>query len=98
MLLPDYWLERPNTEIDEDTKLAFDRLLKTTLALGDNPVIQYCMPAPKWQFLCHIADRHEIALHGSGDPSITLFEPRQSIDLNAFGNQKAVYAADVYIP
>ena len=32
-------------------------------------------------------------LHGSGDPGIAVFEPRQAIDLNAFGNQKAVYAA-----
>jgi hypothetical protein len=32
-------------------------------------------------------------LHGSGDPNIALFEPRQSNDLNEFGNQKAVYAA-----
>jgi len=32
-------------------------------------------------------------LHGSGDPDIALFEPRQSNDLGEFGNQKAVYAA-----
>ena len=32
-------------------------------------------------------------LHGSGDPNIALFEPRQSNDLNDFGNQKAIYAA-----
>ena len=51
------------------------------------------MPWPKWQFLCHLADHHDIALHGSGDPNIALFEPRQSNDLNEFGNQKAIYAA-----
>ena len=51
------------------------------------------MPWAKWQFLAYIADHHDIALHGSGDPNIALFEPRQSNDLNEFGNQKAVYAA-----
>jgi len=51
------------------------------------------LPWPKWQFLCHLADHHDFALHGSGDPNIALFQPRQSQDLNEFGNQKAVYAA-----
>ena len=93
MKLPNYWLERPDVEIDENTRLAFDTLLETTLALGGNPIIQYTLPTPKWQFLCHLADHHPLALHGSGDDQIALFEPRQSNDLNPFGNQKAVYAA-----
>jgi hypothetical protein len=40
-----------------------------------------------------VADHHDIALHGSGDANILLFEPRQSNDLHEFGNQKAIYAA-----
>jgi hypothetical protein len=55
--------------------------------------IDFNLPFPKWQFLCHLADYHDIALHGSGNPDIDLFEPRQSNDLGEFGNQKAVYAA-----
>lgn len=93
MLLPDYWLTRPSVTFDERTQLAFDELLKTTLSSGGCPTIDYTLPWPKWQFLCHVADQHDIALHGSGDPNITLFEPRQSNDLNEFGNQVAIYAA-----
>src|SRR5262245_39046029 len=93
MLLPDYWLTRPSVSFDDRAQLAFDELLKTTLASGGCPTIPYTLPWPKWQFLCHIADHHDIALHGSGDPDIALFEPRQSNDLGEFGNQKAVYAA-----
>jgi hypothetical protein len=93
MLLPDYWLTRPGVTFDERTQIAFDELLNTTLSSGGCPTIDYTSPWPKWQFLCHLADQHDIALHGSGDPNITLFEPRQSNDLNEFGNQKAVYAA-----
>jgi hypothetical protein len=93
LLLPDYWLTRPDVTFDERTQLAFDELLKTTLSSGGCPTIDYTLPWPKWQFLCHVADQHDIALHGSGDSNITLFEPRQSNDLNEFGNQKAVYAA-----
>ncbi|HET6596473.1 MAG TPA: hypothetical protein VFG81_12680 [Anaerolineales bacterium] len=93
MILPDYWLTRPDENIDEGTRIAFDELLHRTLSIGGCPTIPFTAPQAKWQFLCHIADRHDIALHGSGDPNIDLFEPRQSQDLNEFGNQKAVYAA-----
>ena len=93
MMLPDYWLPRPNTELDEATRFAFDDLINKTLGIGGCPTIQYTLPFPKWQFLCYLADHHNLALHGSGDSEITLFEPRQANDLNEFGSQKAVYAA-----
>ena len=93
MMLPDYWLTRPSVNFDEKTEEAFDALLNTTLSNGGCPTIEYALPWPKWQFLCHLADHHDIAMHGSGNPDIALFEPRQSNDLNEFGNQKAVYAA-----
>jgi hypothetical protein len=93
MSLPDYWLTRPTLNFDEGAQNAFDDLLDTTRSIGGCPTIQFTLPFPKWQFLCHLADQHGIALHGSGDPNIALFEPRQSNDLNEFGNQKAVYAA-----
>jgi hypothetical protein len=93
MMLPDYWLTRPSVNFDERTAMAFDELLKTILSIDGCPTIPFTLPFPKWQFLCHLADHHDIALHGSGDPNIALFEPRQSNDLNEFGNQKAVYAA-----
>ena len=93
MMLPDYWLARPSLNVDEGTQIAFDELLNTTLSIGGCPTIEFTLPWPKWQFLCRLADHHDIALHGSGDPNIALFEPRQSNDLNEFGNQKAIYAA-----
>jgi hypothetical protein len=91
MILPDYWMSRPSE--DEGSAADFEELLKTTLSIGGCPTIQYTLPWPKWQFLCHVADHHDIALHGSGNPDIALFEPRKSNDLSEFGNQKAVYAA-----
>lgn len=93
MVLPDYWLKRPSEDFDERTQLAFDEMLKTALSIGGYPTIPVPLPWPKWQFLCYVADHHDLALHGSGDPNIALFEPRQSSDVNDFGNQKAVYAA-----
>ncbi len=93
MMLPDYWLTRPSLNFDENIRLAFDDLLHRALSMGECPSIQFTLPWPKWQFLCHVADQHDIALHGSGEPNIARFEPRQSNDVNEFGNQKAVYAA-----
>jgi len=93
MILPDYWLTRPGVNIDETAQIAFDELFNSTLSMGGCPTIQFTLPWPRWQFLCHLADHHQIAMHGSGDPNIALFEPRQSNDLNDFGNQKAIYAA-----
>ena len=93
MILPDYWLPRPSMKLDEAMRNAFDALLNTTLRNGACPTIEYTLPWPKWQFLCYLADQQEIAMHGSGDSDIMLFEPRQPIDLTDFGNQKAIYAA-----
>jgi hypothetical protein len=93
MKLPDYWLTRPAVNLDEEARIAFAELFNSTLAQDGCPAIPYTLPWPRWQFLCHLADQHHLALHGSGDPNIPLFEPRQSNDLNDFGNQKAVYAA-----
>lgn len=93
MILPDYWMTRPGVTVDERTRTAFDELLNTGTGMGGCPTIEFTLPWPKWQFLCYLADQRDIALHGSGDPNIALFEPRQSNDLNEFGNQKAVYAA-----
>ena len=93
MMLPDYWLTRPGVNLDETTQRDFDELLATTLRSGGCPTIPFTLPYPRWQFLCHLADHHNIAMHGSGDPDIALFEPRQSNDLSEFGNQKAIYAA-----
>jgi hypothetical protein len=93
MILPDYWLTRPSEDFDERARMAFDELLKTTLSSAGCATIEYTLPWPKWQFLCYAADHHEMAMHGSGDAHIDLFEPRQSNDLNDFGNQKAIYAA-----
>ncbi len=93
MMLPDYWLTRPDGHVDEKAQIAFDELLDTTLSMGNCPTIPFTLPWPKWQFLCYLADHHDIALHGSGNPHIAVFEPRQSNDLSDFGNQKAIYAA-----
>ena len=92
MELPDYWLSRPGVEPGPDKRASFDRMWDRAIASGGRPLVEVD-PALRWQFLCHLADARGFVLHGSGDPGIDVFEPRQAIDLSAFGNQRAVYAA-----
>ncbi len=93
MQLPAYWLPRPAFTLDRATRAAFDALLERAIASGPATPIEYSLDAPKWQFLCYIAEERGIALHGSGNPNIARFEPNQPGDVNEFGAQLAVYAA-----
>lgn len=93
MILPDYWLQRPDLEIDPKSRSDFDHLLTRIKTDGTNTWINYNFVIPKWMFLCYLADQKEVVLHGTGNPQIQVFEPRPSNDLNEFGAQTAVYAA-----
>jgi hypothetical protein len=66
MMLPNYWLTRPVVTFDKAIQRAFDELLNITPNSAECPTIVYTLPYPKWQFLCYLADQHNIAMHGSG--------------------------------
>ncbi len=91
--LQPYWLSRPVYPIDEDLRKAFDAVLDKALDNGTNAPIDFPLVTPKWLFLCYAAEQRGLALHGSANPDIRVFEPRQPQDLNDFGAQLAVYAA-----
>jgi hypothetical protein len=91
--IPAYWLPRPDVRLDPGTAACFDRLLGEALDRGPERAIDYQLSAPKWQFLCHAADRGAVVLHGSGDPHLTQMQPRQPDDVLDFSNRHAVFAA-----
>ncbi len=91
--VPRNFVSRPPMPTDPATLAAFDALFDATVAAGGTEPIDYALSAPRWQFICHIADTRDVVIHGSGNPDIALFEPRQPIDMTEFGNQNAVYAA-----
>ena len=86
-------MTRPGPPPSAATRAEFDELLARAVTDGPGRPIDYRLAAPKWQFLCHVAEQGEALLHGSSAPDIEVFEPRQSNDLAEFGNRKAVYAA-----
>ncbi len=93
MTIPAHLLPRPPTPLDAATITAFERLYADHVADGRGGAIPYDLAAPRWQFLCYLADTKRVVLHGSGNPDIAEFEPRQSNDTEEFGNRRAIYAA-----
>lgn len=97
-MLPDYWLERPPLTLSPSTRAAVEEFLslaqpgRSDGLLDVDRIVQPDGGVTPWQFLCAVAERREIAFHGTGDPAIESFEPRQPIDYAPFGHQKAVFA------
>ena len=82
---------------DVATQSAIDTFLqaeaRATGALLDvDELLRDLGAVTRWAFLCRLAAGREIAFHGTGDPGIEAFEPRQPIDFAPFGDQKAVFA------
>lgn len=93
-MLPDYWLPQPEHRPGPATAAAVDEFLSLGPAGGiiDLDRLLEGREVVLWQFLRAVADRRELAFHGTGDPSIEEFVPRQPVDLTAFGSQNAVFA------
>lgn len=97
-VLPDYWQERPPLGVDSSTHAAIEEflLLEQPKAgagpLDLDPIVHGRDGVTPWWFLSTLAERREIAFHGTGDPNIDSFEPREPIDFAPFGHQKAVFA------
>jgi hypothetical protein len=88
MKIPDYWLSRPEFDIDphvSDFELALADALKSGVGVAPN--------VPVWAWLSWLCEKKGFVAHGTGNEDIPVFEPRQSNDTGWFGNRKAVYAA-----
>ena len=91
-------MERPPLNVDSSTDAAIEHFLslgqpKAGDGLLDmDQIVHAGGGVTPWQFLCTLAERREIAFHGTGDPNIQSFEPREPIDFAPLGHQKAVFA------
>jgi hypothetical protein len=91
-------MERPPISLDRSTLSAIEEFLSlgqpggADRLLDVDAILRARSDVTPWQFLCGLADRREIAFHGTGDPNIESFEPREPIDFAPFGQQKAVFA------
>jgi hypothetical protein len=60
---------------------------------GCGEVLPYDLAMPKWEFLSLLVETADVVLHGSSEPEISEFQPRQPVDIDEFSRQDAVYAA-----
>jgi hypothetical protein len=84
-------MERPPLGLDRSTQSAIEEYLSLGQPDAD-AILRARRDVTPWQFLCGLAERRDIAFHGTGDPNIEAFEPREPIDFAPFGQQKAVFA------
>ena len=92
MQMPDFYLPRPAGWSLAD-EAAFERLWAGQVQPEPGGAIDYRLGAPKWTFLCWLADTKDVLLHGSRRRDILSFEPRRADDTSEFGGRMAVYAA-----
>lgn len=91
-------MERPPLRLNSSTRAALEEFLSLAQPeAGDglldvDAIVHAGSVVTPWQFLSALAERREIAFHGTGDPNIASFEPREPIDFAPFGHQKAVFA------
>src|SRR5918994_110831 len=91
-------MERPPLSLDRRTHAAIEEFLSLGQPGGADGlldldrIVHASGGVTPWQFLCGLAERREIAFHGTGDPNIESFEPREPVDFAPFGQQKAVFA------
>jgi hypothetical protein len=88
MDIPAYWLRCPEYDaaaLDSQLERAFEK------ATRDKTITD--LPMPTWIFLHWLTKQKNLLAHGTGNPDIVQFVPRQSDDVGWFGNQNAVYAA-----
>ena len=91
-------MERPPISLDRCTRSAIEEFLSLGQPRGADrlldvdAILRARGNVTPWQFLCGLADCREIAFHGTGDPNIESFEPREPVDFAPFGQQKAVFA------
>lgn len=85
-------LTAPAAAVVAEEEAAFDGLVREVDA-ANGAEVAYDASAAKHVFLRHLVARRPVVLHGTGDPSISRFEPRRQTD---YDNEwtDAVFATD----
>lgn len=79
----------PKLEYGEEESAAYERLLA---GMADGRVLDYDLPFPKARFLQYVAEKGDYLFHGSNNPNIAVFEPREQTLYNG-ELTRAIFAA-----
>lgn len=89
----------PTIAWNPEKRARLDAYYQSVIMLAGGAFVTYDLPYPKYELLAYLTARQPVLLHGSNNPDIALFEPRQAIDATESGSQRAVYAAsDALVP
>lgn len=83
----------PSIEYSPTKVLHFESLFQAALEQGPGTLILTTAPYLTYEFLCYLVEHKQYLLHGSNQPTITRFEPRQQTDYEG-RMVKAVFAAE----
>ena len=95
MQQPSYFLQPPFGASAPEVVDSFESLFAEQILGADGTLIEYTLPAPKWQFLNYLGDTKDIVMHGGGVSAISEFQPRQSDDAKEFAQLRAYGTARV---
>ncbi|MUK88901.1 hypothetical protein GMD78_10900 [Ornithinibacillus sp. L9] len=86
------FLKIPELDVSGDSITEFESLYEQYVSSGNGELIPYDLPDPKYIFLNYLIENKNIVVHGSNNPNINIFEPR---DQTLFNGKKvtAVFAA-----
>jgi hypothetical protein len=90
---PTRYLVAPDVELDEARIQAFEGIWETIDAQPAPNAIEYACLFPRFEFLTYLVRRKGVLLHGSNDPGIPRFEPRQQTDFRG-RVRESVFATD----
>jgi hypothetical protein len=90
---PTRYLVAPDVELDGAAIEAFERIWETIDVHSAANAIQYACPFHMFEFLTYLVQRKGVLLHGSDDPEIARFEPRQQTDFRG-QVRESVFATD----
>ena len=87
-------LAAPSFQLTRAKQQVFEELLNAAAHNHADNLIEDTCGYPKHEFLRYVSESKHLLLHGSRNPSISVFQPiRNSSDTTMFGQQAAVYAA-----
>lgn len=90
ILLRILFYSSPTIKFSREEEKSFHTLFEEA-CLNPDKMIEYNLTIPKYKFMSYIAQNKSVLLHGSNNPSIPLFEPRNQTLYNG-EMAKAVFA------
>jgi hypothetical protein len=87
------YLKGPAVDFHDVKVASFERLLQQSADGDSSRTADYNLPYPKYEFLCYVAERKGLLLHGSNQAYLERLEPvRTTIALARWQALNAVYA------